>query len=650
MPKSRTNVMLSSTSRDLPVHRDQATEAILRSGMFPIIMETLTASVGDAISKSLGFVDDAEVYVGIFGMRYGYIPDDPRRNPNHISITEMEYRHAMKRSIPVLIFIMSDKHPGPATATEGQTFYEQSEEGKAKLKTLKTELKTKHVVGFFDSPDDLRAQLIQALTALTITHLIDSEAVKSTTTSSKARNLEAAMPACTQIGTDTQVKVKISRPGSTGLRAELPEVLPSGNIIQQDDVRASSFPLAFPVDAQTGKLLPGKVCIEVVSGDFTVSTRSAYGGVCEPNQVASEIPPDQDSRTLNFTLTPKPGQTERLSTVYIYIYQNGQLIVEADVQTQIVASMDALPICGDWRLQLKQLELVAIQAAAPARTNIEQNIGTMSGGTVIGSQVDIDSKTNIGTLPPAPLAARGTSVNAPPPQESSKPKRRLNEPWAIIIAAVITGAFVIIGTLISNGNTPSAVPTNTQAAPIVSDTPSSVIPTDTNTPPPATDTTAPSETPVSTTPVPASDTPVPQTPPTTLPSGEANLRLFMTHESFTLVVDEAVNLNGLQFRVVAATGTRTEALTDFFDILQLTGGVAQAGDCYVLVKDGAAPPLAGVCKVPARTFKRNVAPADVFWYDSVGETLLSVAIDQNGVTTDQVCPASEQECGIRYGS
>ncbi|MCB9452305.1 MAG: DUF4062 domain-containing protein [Anaerolineaceae bacterium] len=158
----RIDVMLSSTSRDLPDHREQATEAVLRSGMHPIIMETLTASLGDAISESLKMVDEAEIYIGIFGMRYGYIPDDPR-NPQRLSVTEMEYRHALQRGIPVLIFIMSGTHPGPATAAEGKTFYEQEKEGQEKLEALKKELTTKHVVGFFDSPADLRAHIIQAL-------------------------------------------------------------------------------------------------------------------------------------------------------------------------------------------------------------------------------------------------------------------------------------------------------------------------------------------------------------------------------------------------------------------------------------------------------------------------------------------------------
>ncbi len=165
-PKNHKNpkpdVMLSSTSRDLPTHRDIAINAVLRAGMHPIIMEALPASLGDAIRDSLQLVDEAEIYIGIFGMRYGHIPEDPR-NPERLSITEMEYRHAMKRGIPVLIFLMDDEHPLPSSVKELADFVEQDEEGKKKLAALKDELMTKHVVGFFKSPEDLRGHIIHAL-------------------------------------------------------------------------------------------------------------------------------------------------------------------------------------------------------------------------------------------------------------------------------------------------------------------------------------------------------------------------------------------------------------------------------------------------------------------------------------------------------
>ncbi|MCB9453213.1 MAG: hypothetical protein H6672_17410 [Anaerolineaceae bacterium] len=127
----------------------------------------------------------------------------------------------------------------------------------------------------------------------------------------------------------------------------------------------------------------------------------------------------------------------------------------------------------------------------------------------------------------------------------------------------------------------------------------------------------------------------------------ATLRLFATRDSLTLVVDEAVNLNGLQFQTVGAS---TITVMTLFDGLQLTGGDTQVGDCYVLVRDGAAPPLAGACAVPARIFKRNVTPSDVFWFDILRVQMRDIAIYQDGSFTGQICSGALSECDIRYGS
>src|SRR5438105_1614639 len=45
-------VMISSTARDLPEHRDLVKDACLRQGMLPIMMEHLPASDADAIAES----------------------------------------------------------------------------------------------------------------------------------------------------------------------------------------------------------------------------------------------------------------------------------------------------------------------------------------------------------------------------------------------------------------------------------------------------------------------------------------------------------------------------------------------------------------------------------------------------------------------
>ncbi len=46
-------VMISSTARDLPEHREKVLDACLRQGMFPVMMEHLPAADADAIAESL---------------------------------------------------------------------------------------------------------------------------------------------------------------------------------------------------------------------------------------------------------------------------------------------------------------------------------------------------------------------------------------------------------------------------------------------------------------------------------------------------------------------------------------------------------------------------------------------------------------------
>ena len=144
--------MISSTARDLPEHREKVMHACMRLGMLhPDMMEFLTAADANALEVSLKMVDEADIYVGVFAFRYGHIPDSQT-----ISITEAEYNRAVEREIPRLIFLMSDEHTVKPSDVE-------TGEGAEKLRALKERLKKERVVGFFDSADDLKAQVIQAL-------------------------------------------------------------------------------------------------------------------------------------------------------------------------------------------------------------------------------------------------------------------------------------------------------------------------------------------------------------------------------------------------------------------------------------------------------------------------------------------------------
>ncbi len=155
--KTRPDVMISSTSYDLPEHRKEALEAIQRQSMHTIRMEDLPASSRTALEVSWAMVDEAEIYLAIIAFRYGSIDDTPR-NPNRLSYTELEYERAFARgdAMERMIFIMSDKHE----ITGGDV---EKGEGAVKLDAFKARLRKENIVLEFDSPADLRAKIIDSL-------------------------------------------------------------------------------------------------------------------------------------------------------------------------------------------------------------------------------------------------------------------------------------------------------------------------------------------------------------------------------------------------------------------------------------------------------------------------------------------------------
>ena len=152
-------VMISGTARDLPGHRKEVMEACLRQGMFPVLMEHLPASAAEAVSISLQMVDGADIYVGIFAHRYGYIPDE--NNPERIGITEMEYDRAVARKIPRMIFVMDETHPILIADVE-------KGEGEGKLAKFLKRVRKDNIVNFFKSPADLRAHVINSLSKIEV--------------------------------------------------------------------------------------------------------------------------------------------------------------------------------------------------------------------------------------------------------------------------------------------------------------------------------------------------------------------------------------------------------------------------------------------------------------------------------------------------
>jgi hypothetical protein len=150
--------MISSTSLDLPDHRKAAIDAVLRAGCFPLAMEHGTAtSDSDAIGFSLELVEQADLYVGIFAHRYGFVPDNRTANPQGWSVTEHEYRQAVTRGIPQLVYLADEEHKFAPKD------FDFDPVKRARLQALKEELATQKVCGLFSSPEKLHSLLLQSL-------------------------------------------------------------------------------------------------------------------------------------------------------------------------------------------------------------------------------------------------------------------------------------------------------------------------------------------------------------------------------------------------------------------------------------------------------------------------------------------------------
>ena len=110
-PRQFKGVMISSTFTDLKEHREALIKAIDAQTLKSVAMEHDSAKpTGDVIDSSLQMVRDSSGYIGVISHKYGQIPDCPVRNPQGLSLTELEFSEARNLGRPILIFIMGGDH------------------------------------------------------------------------------------------------------------------------------------------------------------------------------------------------------------------------------------------------------------------------------------------------------------------------------------------------------------------------------------------------------------------------------------------------------------------------------------------------------------------------------------------------------------
>jgi hypothetical protein len=112
LDKSLTQVMLSSTFRNLVKHRDEARRVLKELRIHANQMEDdASVSDRDMIDNSLAMVKASAGYFCIIGKRYGQIRECRQRNPQSLSMTELEFDLAVAMGLPIAVIIMGADYP-----------------------------------------------------------------------------------------------------------------------------------------------------------------------------------------------------------------------------------------------------------------------------------------------------------------------------------------------------------------------------------------------------------------------------------------------------------------------------------------------------------------------------------------------------------
>jgi hypothetical protein len=142
-------VFVGSTFSDLQTYRRAARDSLAQLEAVVRGMEYFGSKPGSPLEECLSVVRSCKVYIGIVGMRYGSVPDGHDR-----SMTHLEYDEAQRVELPSLIYII-DEESQPLLPKHMETG-----PGAEKLRQFKEQLKKRHVVSFFTTPEDLRARLL----------------------------------------------------------------------------------------------------------------------------------------------------------------------------------------------------------------------------------------------------------------------------------------------------------------------------------------------------------------------------------------------------------------------------------------------------------------------------------------------------------
>ncbi len=152
-------IYLSSTYEDLKDHRTVVFDALRKAGHHVVAMEDYVATDKRPVDKCLTDVKKADMYVGLFAFRYGYVPPVQHNNPHGLSITELEYRQAEVLKKPCLMFVVNETTAWPRSFDDTR----MSEDKGERINTLREHLLTEKLASSFSSKYELSTLVLAAV-------------------------------------------------------------------------------------------------------------------------------------------------------------------------------------------------------------------------------------------------------------------------------------------------------------------------------------------------------------------------------------------------------------------------------------------------------------------------------------------------------
>lgn len=152
-------IYLSSTYEDLKDYRHVVHDALRKAGYYVIAMDDYVAKDMRPVDKCLNDVKKADIYVGLIGFRYGFIPPPEHNNLNGLSITELEYRCAEAHKKPCLVFLAKSDAMIPLNYVDAYTG--EGKKGES-IKEFRHHLLKEKLASQFSTPHELSTYVLAA--------------------------------------------------------------------------------------------------------------------------------------------------------------------------------------------------------------------------------------------------------------------------------------------------------------------------------------------------------------------------------------------------------------------------------------------------------------------------------------------------------